>query len=77
MAAARITEDTRDRVARIAEQTGKSHQDVIDVAVRKYEMELFLDRVNESYAVLRADEEAWREELDQREEWDATLADGR
>jgi hypothetical protein len=32
--------------------------------------------VNEGYARLRADPEAWQEELDERRLWDTTMADG-
>jgi hypothetical protein len=72
----RITEETRERIARLAEQTGKSQQEVIDVAVRIYERELFLTQVNEGYAALRGNDAAWADELKEREEWDGALSDG-
>lgn len=72
----RITEDTRARVARLAQQTGRTQQEVIDVAVRRYERDLFLDGINEGYAELRADKDAWTKALAERAEWDDTLADG-
>ncbi len=38
--------------------------------------ELLLEEANVAYAALRADPEAWREELDELATWEATLADG-
>ncbi len=35
-----------------------------------------LEESNKAYAALRADPEAWQEELKQRAEWDSTLQDG-
>ena len=38
--------------------------------------EAFLDEVNAAYARLRADPEAWDEELAERRLWDRTIGDG-
>ena len=71
----RISERAHARLRRIAEETGKTHQEVIDAALRTYEREVFLERVNEGFAALRADPRAWAEELAERAAWDATLTD--
>lgn len=73
---ARISPETHSKVVRLAEETGKTHQEVIDVAVGKYERDLFLQQVNEGFARLREDAEAWQEEETERQEWETTLADG-
>ena len=75
MAQTRISEQSHERLARIAEQTGQTQQEVIDAALRRYERELFLARMNAGFEALRADPEAWREELEERAAWDATLSD--
>ena len=71
----RISNDVHALLSRLAGQTGKTHQEVIDVALRRYEREIFLDAVNESFTALRADEDAWKDELRERAEWEATLSD--
>jgi hypothetical protein len=63
-------------LARLAKETGQTHQQLIDAALKAYERDLYLDRVNEAYAALRADPAAWREELAERKAWEATLQDG-
>lgn len=75
-AQARITDSSRDRLVRLTRQTGKSQQEVIDAALEGYERELFLTRVNEGYAELRTNTEAWEEFQAEFEEWDVTLGDG-
>lgn len=73
---ARISPETHSKVVRIAAETGKTQQEVIDLAVGNYEREMFLQQMNEGFARLRANPEAWQEEETEREEWDDTLADG-
>lgn len=74
--ATRISRDTHETLSRIAAETGKTHQEVIELALRNYERELFLDRVNAGFEALRQDAEAWQEELAERAAWDVTLSDG-
>lgn len=73
---ARISPETHKKLVRIAAETGKTQQEVIEAAVATYEREMFLQQVNEGFARLRADAEAWREEEAEREAWDGTLGDG-
>jgi predicted transcriptional regulator len=72
---ARLSPETHEKVVRLAIETGTTQQQVIDIAVSKYEREVFLRQVNEGFASLRADSEAWREEQAEREAWDISLAD--
>ncbi len=72
----RITETAHDSLVRIASQTGKSHQEVMEIALATYERDLFLDSVNEAYANLRADPDAWAEAEAEFKEWDVALTDG-
>jgi predicted DNA-binding protein len=73
---ARISRETHKKLVRLAAETGKTQQEVIEAAVGNYERELFLRQVNEGFARLRADTDAWREENAERAAWDATLEDG-
>jgi hypothetical protein len=71
----RILWTTHERLARLADETGRTHQDVIDVALRAYERNLFLENLNKDFALLRSNESAWAEEVEERAEWDSTLGD--
>jgi hypothetical protein len=51
-------------------------QKVLERAVENYRREQFYAEFNTAYERLRADPVAWEEELAERAEWDATLADG-
>jgi predicted DNA-binding protein len=72
----RVTNHARDTVREISEITGKRQQDVVDEAVEAYRRQILLEKANQAYAALRSDTEAWQAEIDEREAWDATLADG-
>ena len=72
----RVTNHARDTVREISEITGKRQQDVVDEAVEAYRRQILLEKANQAYAALRSDTEAWRTEIEEREAWDATLADG-
>jgi hypothetical protein len=76
VATQRISEITQKRLVRLAEQTGRTYQDLIDIAVSRLERELFLDRLNADFAALQSDEAAWAAELEERRAWDGTLSDG-
>ena len=71
----RITLHTCETLRVLAASTGRSMQDVLAAAVEAYSRQLLLDRTNEGYAALRASPDAWREELEERTAWEATLAD--
>jgi hypothetical protein len=59
---------------------------ILDLLERVHEMlgrfvdrqkrQTLLEQANRDFAALRADDEAWREELAERRLWDGTLADG-
>ena len=72
----RVTSHARDTVREIAEITGKRQQEVVDEAVEAYRRQVLLETANEAYAALGSDGEAWQAEQEEREAWDATLADG-
>ncbi|AFV12600.1 hypothetical protein Tph_c24130 [Thermacetogenium phaeum DSM 12270] len=60
----------------IAEQTGETMQGVLERAVEAYRRQWLLERANKAYAALRSDPEKWDEEVAERREWEAPLADG-
>ena len=72
----RISVLSHEKLVRLASETGRTHQEVIDIALRRYERELFLERLNEGFARLRSDQKAWEQEQAERADWDQTLTDG-
>jgi predicted transcriptional regulator len=75
MPATRISPRGHERLQRLAEETGQSHQEVIDRALEAYEREHMLDALNASFAELKADPQQWSEELAERAQWDTTAGD--
>jgi hypothetical protein len=71
-----ISEASHQLLLDLAEQTGQTITDVLDKALDTYRRKLFFDQMNAGYAELRADPEAWAEQLAERKLWDATLMDG-
>lgn len=72
----RIAAQTHQVLRQLAEQGGRSLQETIEAAVEAYRRRQMLDETNAAYAALRADPEAWREEVEERVAWEQTLADG-
>lgn len=71
-----LSETSHRILCEIAEKTGQSPTDVHDKALDAYRRKLFFEQLNADYAALRADPQAWAEELEERKLWDATLMDG-
>lgn len=76
MPTTRISERARAILKEIAHLTRRSQKDVLEEALESYRRDLFLERVNEAFAALRYDAEAWKEEEAERRDWDVTLPDG-
>jgi predicted transcriptional regulator len=57
----RVSDQTRDRIAKLAEETGRPMSRLVDEAVDALERRVFFDQLNRGYEVLRADPEAWAE----------------
>jgi hypothetical protein len=72
----RIRKETQNILRVLAKNEGKSMQTILDLAVEGYRRQRFLQEANAAYAALRKNPKAWRAELAERREWDATLADG-
>ncbi len=75
MPSARLSEVAREVVRRIAAESGDSMQDVLEKAIELYRRQRFLEESNRAFAALRADPKKWKAEQQEREEWDATVAD--
>ena len=51
-------------------------QTTLDKAIEAYRRHQVLTEANEAYARLRVNSKAWKKELEERKEWEATVADG-
>ncbi len=71
-----ISEAAREKLQELAPQTGESMESILDKAIDEYRRRRFLEDANAAFAALRADPDAWREELEGRRPWEATLTDG-
>ncbi len=72
----RITDITAKTLEKLVKMIGKSKTAILEKAVEEFMREQFLKKTNEEYAKIKANPQLWTIELQEREEWDATLADG-
>lgn len=71
-----ISEAAQQLLQELADLEKTSAEVVLDRALENYRRELFWKQTNEAYGALKADPEAWAEELAERELWEQTIADG-
>jgi hypothetical protein len=76
MSTLRTSETTHKSLKELSYQMGLPMQTVLDRAVSAYRRTVFLEKLNEDFAALKADPEAWKEELEERAVWEQTLSDG-
>lgn len=72
----RIDDRTHRTLTEMKERTGRPLLDLLAEAVERFHDQFVIREMNAGYARLRADPDAWREELAERALWDATLMDG-
>lgn len=72
----RISAEARETLRKLSAQTGRKLQDLVDEAVERLRRELLLQQANKAFLALRSDRRAWADEVRERADWEATLADG-
>jgi len=72
----RVSRQLQSGLRKLAELEGESMQRILEKALERYRRERKMELFNEGYARLRRDPKQWREELREREIWDAALMDG-
>jgi predicted transcriptional regulator len=72
----RIPEKTDRQIKQLAQECDATKTQIIQKAIDVYQRQLYFEKLNSDFAALKADPEAWKEELAERRIWDATLADG-
>ena len=75
-ATVKIDAETYAKLRAAAAETGEPMIAVLAKAVEAYRRRTFLEALNGDFAVLRADPQAWNEELAERAAWDNALSDG-
>ena len=71
-----VNDGTQRVLQALSEQTGKSIPEILDKAVEEYRRKIFFEGVDRDYAALKADPQAWSQEVQERELFDNTLMDG-
>jgi len=69
-----INKNTHEVLLRLSKQSGDNLQTLLDKAVEQYRRQLFLLQANQAFAALRKNDLLWQDELNERQEWDQTLA---
>ena len=72
----RISSTAHRSLARMAEQTNTSLQEMLDRAVENERRRLLLERTNLAYSKLRQNKKAWKAWRAELRQLDATLNDG-
>jgi predicted transcriptional regulator len=62
----RVTDEARQRIARLAEQDNRSMTAIVDDALDALERRKFFERFNERYAELADDGDMWSEVIEER-----------
>jgi predicted transcriptional regulator len=72
----RVSRSTHGRLRELADRTGETMADIVDLAVRQYQRERFWADYHAAHAAIQADPSAWADLQDEVESWDSTSADG-
>jgi predicted transcriptional regulator len=73
MTTAKISDQSAHRLDRLQRRFHKSKIVLIDLALKQFEDQIFLEEINAGYARLKADKNAWNEELKERQELEGTI----
>jgi hypothetical protein len=71
----RVAISDRDTAQELAKQTGRSQMEIVHEALELYRRHQLLADMNQGFAELRRDTDAWEEETVERDVWDVTLGD--
>ncbi len=72
----RISSNSYQILKTLSKGKGQSMQSVIDQAIEDLRRRKLLEETNRAFSALKADETAWQDEMEEREIWENTLADG-
>ncbi|RJP19076.1 MAG: toxin-antitoxin system protein [Candidatus Omnitrophota bacterium] len=69
----RIEETTHKTLRELSEKSGESMQFLLSKTIEEYRRTAFLESANQAYARLHKYPQKWKEEQQERTEWDITL----
>lgn len=72
----RISDKSRKTLKELASREGASVQSILEKAIELYRRQRFLEEVNQAYAALSENEQAWVEVKEERRQYEASLEDG-
>ncbi|MDI9368221.1 MAG: hypothetical protein QM445_07695 [Thermotogota bacterium] len=72
----RISSETHSRLKAMASASGEPIGEILAKAVDAYRRKMLLNDANRAFARLKEREELWKDEQNEREEWETALADG-
>ncbi len=67
-----LSEASQRILQELADQTGQTQEEVLAKALDGYRRKVFFEGLAADYAALKADPEAWAEELAERQLWEMT-----
>ena len=72
----RISSETHSRLKTMASASGETIGEILAKAVDAYRRKMLLNDANRAFARLKERKELWKDEQNEREEWETALADG-
>ncbi len=72
----RISNAAHETLRELSLADGLSMQAELDQVVESFRRQRLLEETNAAFSRLRADPQAWQEEIAERQTWEATLSDG-
>lgn len=71
----RVAITDRDLAQELATQMGRSQMEIVHEALELYRRHQLLADMNRDFAAMRRNDDAWSEEMVERDVWDLTLGD--
>lgn len=71
----RVALSDRDLAQELATQLDRSQMEIVHEALELYRRQQLLADMNRDFAAMRRDDDAWSEEVVERDVWDLTLGD--
>ena len=72
----RINRQTYNDIKTLANKEKKKIHQIIDLAIQHHKKIQYFQELNQSYSLLRDDQEDWNEEQNERTTWEVSLSDG-
>jgi len=71
-----LSDNTHRILQALSGETGKKISEILEEAVEEYRRIIFFEGLDRDFTALKADPDAWSEELQERKLFESTLMDG-